>query len=256
MKNIDVTYLHEMDEFNDLENLPFTEGMHKRTDIDPWRYWGGRYHKINGKFPYKIIVHALNKFVGKSINKAFKYDCSLVPQYMQNYFWDDIEDDEVANWRWRFSGYYIDKRGNVKKQKKETSPRKYIYIGKEHVTKKFFIYSHKNHPKYGRRLPPEIKVVKSIIYDEELAEGTDEYNREIAERLQAKKVNTRLYYENKKNQDYDFQRLKREKKANEEDELIRDNHGFDDKSFKGIEYHGRKRKREKKKNKLHNLEND
>ena len=95
MKNIDVTFLHEMDDmFSDFEDLPFNEGMHKRTDIDIWKYWGRNYHLINNKYPYKIIDHILSKFIGKSINKAFRYYCTIVPKYMQEYFWEQIEKDK------------------------------------------------------------------------------------------------------------------------------------------------------------------
>ena len=228
-----------------LKQLPFKESMYKSSDNnDPW-HWSGTsdYHRVDNYFPSTTAERVLDKFVGKHVNKAFSYYCTLVPKYQQQWFWEEIEKDRRAYWHWRRPGYYIDNGNNIRKQKKNNPPRKYVYIGEEDIVTKNVTYFHKSHPKYGKRLPPIEENIDSIAYEKKYYQGTKGYARTMAEKQQHK-MNKEVIEDY-----YDFNRIKREKKANEEDEAIRNRHGFDETSFIGEEYHGQKRKREKKKNK-------
>jgi len=225
------------------ENLPYRGSMRKTNgNKDSWHSYGGSDdHRIGDYYPWTIVIRVLDRFIGKHVNKAFSYYCTLVPKYQQEAFWDEIENNKDVPAHWYRPSYYIDKGNNVRRQRRVSSPRKYVYTDREDIESKKTTYFHGRNSKYGRRLAAVEKKIHLIKYTKKYYQGTKGYSRYMAEKQQHKM--SKEVIENY----YDFNRIKREKKADDEDELIRDNHGFDETSFKGIEYHGGKRKRNKKK---------
>lgn len=68
-----------------------------------WRYSKSDYHIVDNKWPRNFILIALLRFKGKSINDAFAYYCTLVPDYFQKHFWRDIKEGTFS-----YNNYLID----------------------------------------------------------------------------------------------------------------------------------------------------
>jgi hypothetical protein len=247
MKNIDVTYLNVDDALADeLDSVIAPKGSMFKTspnNNDGWRkHYHSEYHDVEDRSPRLIALHVYRKFKGKNVNDAFSYYCSLVPVYMQNRFWKDIEknkEDAIKHKHWWKYNYYIDTQNRIQEVRKKPYNSKIpFYVNKREEKIKTIIYYHKPKRGFGRRLAPEVIEVDIVHYDKKVFPGDRKYVQ-----MEAEKRKHKLYKPEEK--EYDFNRLKRLKKANEEDKLIRDRHGFDDNSFVGIEYHGGKRKRDK-----------
>lgn len=233
----------------DFENMPYTESM-RRKYLDGWyARWKSDVHRVGSRHMYAIIRHVFLRFEGKHVNKAFTYYCSLVPKYMQDYFWNEFNTDKKISWRWRNTGFYIDRGSNIRKQKKEFKEKKYEYVNLKTFKEIKFIYENKSNSKYGRKLPPKEITEHFESFDKRYPEGSKGFKRIQYEREKQYRVANRYRQAENDAKIYDLLTYKKKKKANKEDDRIRDSHGFDENSFFGIEYHGRKRKRDKKKNK-------
>lgn len=243
-----------------LKYLPKKESMRKGSHHGWWCNWRSASHRVKGKYPHVWAKYTLEKFIGKNVNKAFSYFCDIVPKYMQQEFWDELDYNEECMRKDRRNKYrqryfFVNKQHRIQTTGWPRRDKDYFY--ENHRIRKIVIqpmYPNRPHPKYGIKLK-EVATVKEIVeYDAKYYEGTKGYYRALyQERMQYRRRN-KAWRDEYKNKEYDLQRLKREKKANEEDELIRDRHGFDENSFKGIEYHGGKRKRAKRKNKKNDVD--
>lgn len=247
MRNINITYICCDDDLNEqLEKIDIpSRGMWKSSKDFSWGYrkhYRGNWHIVEGRSPWAISHHIYKKFINKNINDAFSYFCSITPYYMQEYFWRYIsknigESSRYRNW-YGDNNYYIDEYNNIQKMKGIKPILSPVYVGKRTVIKKEIKYFHKPKKGFARRLAPIIEEKEEIAFTKKYYPGEKGYKRYFLERRKHKH-----YKEEEK--EYDFNRLKRLKKANELDNLIRDRHGFDENSFRGIEYHGGKRKRDK-----------
>ena len=109
----------------DMDKLPYKESMTKGKD--GWGYnsiGSDDCHKVNGKYPWTHVQRVLNKYKGKSANKAFTYFCSIVPKYQQRWFWDELNSyleygRKFRGYRWGY--WFVDKNQCIqyKKPKKE-----------------------------------------------------------------------------------------------------------------------------------------
>lgn len=243
MKNINL--------ISKFDNLPIHGGMWRTSDeFGDWKDW--RYLKIDGKWPYHAVRHVVEKFLGKSVDDAFSFFCSICPIQLQWHFYNDVDIYKYQSLVHRYGSYpffmndyYIDENKNICKYIKLKKKRHYVLVNswEEEIIKR--IYFHKSARGYGRRLPVKEEKYTITHYDKKLWEGSTKYIQYIKEEQEQRDANWRNNYDYTV---YNLRRLKEEKRANDEDDRIRDSHGFDENSFKGIEYHGRARKRRKKKN--------
>lgn len=64
------------------------------------------WHTINSITPVSRVRRILVRFIGKSVDKAFKYYCAQVPKYQQSIFWEEF--NETRTWYYRRSrGFQI-----------------------------------------------------------------------------------------------------------------------------------------------------
>ncbi len=258
IKNINVTFLHEMnEEFFEYQNLPFRGKI--REEMDGWY---GR--SITGsKCPYAIASNVIKKFLNKSFDNAFSYYCQKVSKRFQKVFYQyiDVIKDSPYNF-WRLKDYYVDDFKNIQRYPRIKKPRRdstswwganmrpiYYYEGLEQWTEIVDLCYNKPARGFGRRLAAEQVKVEILTYDRRFEEGSKDHASAWAAELQARHLNHKVYLREQKEKVYDLLTYKRKKKADALDDAIRDRHGFNKDSFKGSEYHGGQRKRNKKKNK-------
>jgi len=189
------------------------------------------------------LNNIFKKFLGKSVDKAYSAYCKLVRFDEKEDFWK-----EFTNGRYYSPKYLIDTNKNIqlnpnryKKTKKSIVFRSFDYQeGYYDITKKELV---EYYPYY--RHSQNIVYIVIQGYEKEFESKKDlEYIRLIAEKVKlirlAKKYRKKLAKEKK----YSFITEKeKQRRITELDIQKRDAHGFDEESFKGIEYHGQRRKR-------------
>lgn len=221
-----------------------------------WRSKSRPYHQPVGNYSvWKIIRRVLKHFTGRHINEAFSYFCKLVPKHQQYFILDELK----PRYRfWYTSDYILDDNGIIIHNSRER--KKVIYYSEDYETQ----YQHKvNHTFIHKSDYRNGCIVKGWTnrveinkddYELVIVSGwckefeyrTDrEFCRLMAEKAKRHKRSCKAYNKERKAKAYCF--LTQDelvvKKSKIEDLHIRDRHGFDETTFKGIEYHGQKRKR-------------
>lgn len=245
-----------------LDKLPFKESRKSYLTRKYGSMWNlnrfdNPYYKSNkGDYAWVKADRVIKKFLGKSFDKAFSYYCNQVEIYEQFEFLDNFK--QHSHWGYSIypSEYIVDDNGNIQinpeykkrrwHRKKDTS---------DGVTFESYDYAE------GYRHNETGEIKKNLIWGDNPRQWTrivvsgfwkhfddvndKEYIRLKREDHQRKELNDRRYkkwarYEKQ----YSFL-TDEEKKLKKEEitDLIKlESHGFDENSFKGIEYHGQKRK--------------
>lgn len=254
-----------------LEHLPKREPVNKSRRLN-WNHWSSKHcddHSINGISPYKRAIRIINKFIGKSFGDAFSFYCKQVPKYQQYIFLSEVEPYR----RWK-NWVYIDEFGNIQKYVSEKTKKSYFICSKDHetarlhkVTKQdiesFSLFKWKwgyvKHPHWNHLVQTrffklnnghwasEDEFVLTIIsgWEKEVLKKSSEFKRYTQERLREEKKQERIKKLLKNQTVYNFlTRTELEKIRSKKEDLIKlYSHGFDENSFKGHPYHGKKQKK-------------
>lgn len=245
----------------DLEKLDILpREQHSRKYHDDWYGRGGSdWHYVEDYGPNTIANRVLKKFENKTFDEAFAYYCTLVPKYQQKFFAQQIETEYNRYWR----NCYILENGIIKKMSPKDK-KIYTFYSDDYT----YCYRHKvtgreitKETYWSERMPKdphrcysnyvdvvkkdfEIKVLTGWSKSFESKEDP-RYLRLLREQQKRKKIKENNAWKALKQKVYCFMTKDEleKKKLAKTDELTRDRHGFDKTTFKGIEYHGQKRKR-------------
>lgn len=206
----------------------------------------------------------IKRFIGKNYGKAFSVYCELVEKYQQNVFYDDFF-KKTGRWEPEYS---IDKQNRIQINKaklRQDAERRakqkergitfisidyetgYMHrhtgeiIDKHEYYKKSYRWDEGLHQLYNNDY---IEVIVSGFAKHFKSEKDPEYIRLNAEKIKQKALYQKIEKKEKRAKAYDFMtRAETErKKLDALDAQKIQSHGFNDESFKGIEYHGQKRK--------------
>jgi hypothetical protein len=236
------------------DKYPFKEAFRRPQQIKQgWDFGDWKKGKRVGDISIWKYVHMIiENNIGKSFNKTFTYYLKRthhIPDYIRHYYF--LKEFEERKW----SSYEIDESGNIQfterfKEKNNRTKDKtpYVFESADCVTAMLDIRTfevlprtmwgytgnHKSYVTQGYQIPnviPGSKLEKRLKW---------EYR-------QKKKQLIKYWESEKKNKEYSFltreeEEIKKEK-LQDDNELLR--HGFNDESFKGDPYHGRKNKKTK-----------
>lgn len=231
-----------------LETLPSREARRESLTRRYGDMWNTRFdhswmRSTNDQYPYVKAERIIKKYLGKSFDKAFSEYCKKVKLHEQKEFLDFFDEN---HWR---NDYIIDAQKRIQLNLEKTPRYKkpiyfrsfdyqegyYNIVTKEIVqSSRWWEYKNNNN----------IRVVIRGFERTFESRKDPEYQRLQAEKVKAQKRNDRLLKDQKKAKAYCFltnSELEKKKLA-ETDIATRDRHGFDETAFKGIEYHGQKRK--------------
>ena len=251
-----------------LDNLPLKEGRksyltNKYGDMWNMRRFDNPWH-LSEKSDYADVKaeRVIKRFIGKSYDKAFSYYCNQVEQYEYHFFKDYFEH---IRYHIKYPAEYIveyivDTNGNIQYNKEyKLKPWKTRKSESKGVIFKSYDYKEGyTHIKTGetksnlRWTDNKSHWIYSVIegFSKEFESEFDKnYICLVKEDRQRKELAFRRYEKwRKKHKVYDFRTDEEKNRIKEEetDIIKRDAHGFDDKSFKGEEYHGQNRKKNKK----------
>lgn len=215
----------------------------------------GERHSVDHVKWWKRVRRNIHNNIGKSFDMTFHYYCTQVPKYQQRLFLDEFL--HYPEYWYKFHpGYYVDEQGNIQKVIRSFHKRSIkIYSDDYRVAYKSKIYHHQQWKNEERSEIPwneSKKDYETIIYGtvQEFESRRDpvviKYRRD---KYQKDKLKERRRKAEKKAKSLEiFNRgiqLQKEeiKKQRDLDILKRDQAGFDDESFKGEFYHGRKNKK-------------
>jgi hypothetical protein len=250
-----------------LDTLPFRESRYQyitRKYGDMWDLprFDNTWHRTDRSgYPWVKAERSIKRYLGKSYAKAFSHFCKQVEQYEQ-YEFDEYFRGYDRRWNSYPAEYIVDDNGNIQRNPEyETYKTRYRRSKKrDSVTFKSFDYKESyvnihtgeindNPNRYNcSRHKPYGDWVLTVVegFWKQFDDVNDkEYYRLKREDQHRNELNDRRYkkwarYEKA----YSFLTRAEEKLIEEReiDLIKRDAHGFDDNSFKGIEYHGQKRK--------------
>ena len=191
------------------------------------------------------LNNILKSHIGKSVDDAFSKYCEKVDIQDQKYFFKEFNEEKQY-----YSDYIIDDNKNIqlnsngwKRKKNRVIFRSFdIKYGWYDIRAKIIVNA-------GWRCVSE-EYIRCIIqgYEKIFESKKDpEYKRLMAEKVKLQRLDKKQKRKERRRQQYSFL-TKREiaLKNDKEDILKRDRKGFDEESFKGLEYHGQKRKRKSK----------
>ena len=232
-----------------LQNLPnklsmkFSEKSHNKKI----KYWGEYRYKPKYN-PWKICKKILENNIGKSFSLAFSYYCKFVSKHEQYIFLEEFESNKRT---WKYWGcYYIDEFNNIQYQNNYNKTKKKIILySNDYKTELRHKVTGKKHPEYiwlYKDYNKDDYVLYIISGDKYIFETKKDpkYKRLFNDQLKQSRKKDRINNLLKKEIQYNFLTKEEQKiKDSLKNDLIkRDSHGFDENSFKGIEYHGQKRK--------------
>lgn len=236
-----------------MNNLPFREPMKPKGDF--WYNWGYKTHYVQQESIWRHISNLIERNVGKSFNMTFHYFCKHFPRQYQKDFLNKFED--IKSWRWK--EYYTDDQGLI-----QTFNPKHQYKGPYKVKSLDYRIQWKRiRPKFYRTCG---KIVDRLEWYEDEKDFVKIIQGEIYE-FQSRKDPVYVTYRRKKYRQYLLEE-RRDKKLKKEKSIATFNkaiescsaearrqrgidqvkllkHGFDENSFKGLNYHGRKKNRSK-----------
>lgn len=245
------------DRFNNIENLPYKESRKAYITRKYGDFWNLRrfdspsYNSERSKDPFIIVDHVIKKFVGRSFDKAFRHYCSKVEARYQYIFLDELAGDIRDRWP---NEYIVNEEGNIQinpeyllkpwKCKTKHVPQSVTFQSFDYQTVYVNLRTGKEQKHLGcfdRESNFGIKIVSGFYKYFE-----DDTSKEYLRMVREDNHRRNLAYKRSKKYVKEYSFLTREeerlKKQKEEDLLKRDSHGFDEESFKGLEYHGQKRK--------------
>jgi len=215
------------------------------------RNYTSDYHKVNGEYPTTWARRVFKKYVNQPYEEAFAYFCTLVPDYQQKWFKSEF--DVSRGWWTPYDQYTLDEDNIIrvmeKKQKKgpvtfESFDYKIGYKSKKSGS----IIVPKNNWDTRRIIkdyPGQyVEVVISGYIKEFESDKDREYIRLMKEKAKLKNLDKKNKKKEKQKIAYSFLTKEEvQRKAEISTDLIKvKKHGFDKESFRGIEYHGQKRK--------------
>lgn len=250
-----------------LDELPFRENRAAHLTKkygDMWEVFDYRNAADKSVYPWVKARRIIKKYIGKNYGKAFSEYCKLVKPYEQTTFYDDFfKKDGTYE-----PEYIIDKQNRIqinKKKVKQDAERRakqkergvsYVsidyrtgYMNKhtgEIIDKnEYYKKSHHWDAKIGRWVNNNyVEVVVSGFAKHFESEKDPEYIRLMAEYRKQVALRRKLIKKQKSAKSYSF--LTREEEARKKLDALDlqkiQSHGFNEESFKGIEYHGQKRK--------------
>ena len=252
---------------NNLESLPFRESRYQYITRKYGNLWDlprfdNPWHRSDkGSYAWIKAERTIKRYIGKSYDKAFSHFCKQVEQHEQ-YEFNKYFTETGRHWNRYPNEYIVDDNGNIQynpeykqykrryKRDKQTTDitfksfdykESYINIHTGEINDNPHRYNLFNDKPYGDWV---LTVVEGFWkhFDDI---NNKEYHRLKREDQHRKELNERRYkkwarYEKK----YSFLTRSEEKliEEKEADLIKRDAHGFNENSFKGIEYHGQKRK--------------
>ena len=218
----------------------------------------GDYHKVNGDYPSTWARRVIKKYVGKTYEEAFEYFCTLVPDYQQKWFHQEFV--LSRGWWTPTDKYELDDNNIIRIVEKETKKGPFIFesydykVGyKNNRDKRIYIPKNKWdrswEMSYIKDHPEKYTEFVVSGYKKEFESDKDrEYIRLMKEKNKLRKLDGKNKKKEKEKVAYSFlTKEESERRANYERDLAIDKvkvqkHGFNDESFKGLEYHGQKRK--------------
>lgn len=240
-----------------LQDLPHKEGIYS-SRLSKYR-WNSRHsivHKVGDYYPWTIVTRIIEAYVDKPFNDAFSYYCTKVPKYQQYKFLEQFE-EKYRRW---YNDYEVDNDGIIRKVKRDKYVIKYIFYsddyvsGWKHKTTGHTLTSEEyrrladNWGWWRRKPKPDMSQYELVVlqgWKKEFKSPADhEYIRLKTEQQKRKAKADRLLKKEREKRSYSFltKEEKEKKKLMEDNELVRDNHGFDETAFIDREYHGQKRK--------------
>jgi len=218
----------------DFDNLPFKEVINKK--MAHWKY---REYKLNGVSFYKLLERLLKNNTGKSFDMTFHYFCSTFPKWYQKDFLSEFHNHYIS---YNYGHWYVDKLGLIQISYEKRKPLyriysddyKVVYRNKKNNNIGDYLNLQDAEKNYNRVQTGWFKDVESKKDPEFIA-----YNKR-KQRLLAIERNKR---KNNKEVIYSFKTKSEIEKSSKIDILKRNAAGFDEQSFKGDGYHGRKNKK-------------
>lgn len=253
-----------------LNELPKRIGMHKEAVVKDlcWKSRHSDYHNVGDYSSWTICERVLTEFYGKHVNDAFTKYCTLVHKYQQKIFWetferkrfswyldeyDNIQNDHmIPEWGGPYTIYSPDYKAEML-HKVTRHPRRRFRESCKHTRGKRKVTYTWEGGKYCKTSEREHYTATIDDFELVILEGwridcvsknDPKYQRYVQEKAKARKKSDKEYKITKKLKEYSFL-TKREQELKELaklDIIKRDSHGFDEESFRGFEYHGRKNK--------------
>ena len=244
-------------ELERLENLPKRMGFRKQFTLDDrggWRRW--LYFKNDY---YSIAERIIKNNIGKPFDTTFSYFCKKINynQFAYNCFLDKFSFDNARR-RWRFYteyyGYWVDDNRLIQETKYPRTTCPYIWKSPDYKSERCYAFDDKLVSKVNWQEEKQRLSKGDYVYVKVISGYTQEYAQNsafaIKSKTESRKKHTKFERDNdiwdKKSKEADWvlrnkKQLAKEKER-EEDRIRMEALGFDSNSFKGIEYHGQKRK--------------
>lgn len=254
-----------------LDELPLRENRASyitRKYGDMWdlnRFDHPWFRNYKSEYAWVKAERIIKKFIGKNYDKAFSEYCKLVKPYEQDVFYNDF----FKNGTYYKSEYIIDKQKRIQLNKeriREDNKRRlkrkeggvwfysidyqtaYMHrVTGEILSRKDYNWYNWYDNKHCYRNPLDRNYVEVIVSGFEKhfkSEKDPEYIRLNAEKIKQKALYQKLERKEKRAKTYNFMSKAEiaRKKIDALDAQKIQSHGFDESSFKGVEYHGQKRK--------------
>jgi hypothetical protein len=246
----------------DIDHIPFRENIRRKAMSDS-RSWSFSHHyiKVRNKSVWGFINLLLTNSIGKPFDVVFSKFCHEAPvQYQQ-----DFLDEFVPQYKSQTSDYYIDENGLIQESEhviqrriERREERKRPYIRRSHDWQGGYInkitgsiislrdarwyysdsYLKENH-KYGMISGSEWKVQKGSAEDKRYYyEDKTKYKAKLKAERTARKEKR---YSFKTKTEIEAKMLLEKTRLENNNNILR--HGFDNESFRGEHYHGRKNKK-------------
>jgi hypothetical protein len=247
--------MSELDEEFSIEQVKQLPKSQRFRNLEHNMHGTSDYHKVNGEYPTTWARRVMRKYVGKTYEEAFAYYCTLVPDYQQKWFKSEF-DLSTTWWRTPSDNFILDENHIIKIKETESKSGPVIFSSYDYkeghknrrdgnivVPKKW--WDDQGEMRYVRMFPERYDTVVVSGYSKEFESEKDrEYIRLTKEKAKLQKLNKKIEKKEKAKVDYSFiSKEEAQRKAEIATDLIKvQKHGFDEESFKGIEYHGQKRK--------------
>ena len=254
-------------DIEELEKLPFRESRTAyltRVYTDTWNVFD--YRRGNKKYDYyKLAKRLAEANIGESFDLTFRWFCKQVPKWKQDIFLDKFSSDEFhsryhyrSGYDSKYYGFWVDDNRLIQETKYIYDKKPFILVSPDYKTAKVYksddrleSWCRTDERRHRKFLGDEtyLKVISG--YSQEYSQNCAFAKQKKAEAQKVKRKQERNNQNKKYNSDkadwilcYE-KRIAKEKereKEREKDRIGMEALGFDSTSFKGIEYHGQKRK--------------
>lgn len=215
-------------------------------------YWNSRHHMIGDYSIWTALNNLIERNIGKSFDLTFHYFCKHFPKRYQHKFLDCFG----SNYNW-WTNYYIDDNGLI-----QTYYPKNVYKGPYKVksldykiqwkriyprSKSFTNSKIVDHLEWYDDEKNFVKIIQGEIYEfqskrdpQYIAYKRKKYKQYLLDRKQYKKQMKELSIATFHKAIENCSAEARRQRGIDQVKLLK--HGFDEDSFKGLNYHGRKNK--------------